>query len=60
MSDFIFLLPLSLMIGLIALGGFLWSLKSEQYEDLDGSAERILHSEDRPILDNQNFVEEGK
>jgi len=45
MSDFLFLLPLSLFLGLLALGAFLWSLRSEQYDDLDGSAERILHSE---------------
>ncbi len=50
MSDFLFLLPLSLLMGLLALGAFFWSLKSKQYDDLDGSAERILHSDDKPIL----------
>ena len=51
MSDFLFLLPLSLLMGLIGLGAFMWSLRSDQYDDLDGSAERILHSDDKPIVD---------
>lgn len=51
MSDFIFLLPISLVLGLLALGAFFWSLASEQYDDIDGAAERILHSEDNPIVE---------
>lgn len=42
MSSLIFLVPLALILGAAALGGFLWSLRSGQYEDLDGAAERIL------------------
>jgi len=57
MSDFLFLLPLSLFLGLLALGAFLWSLRSEQYDDLDGSAERILHSEDKPLCDRSQTQE---
>ena len=53
MSDFLFLLPLSLVMGLLGLGAFMWSLRSDQYEDLDGSAERILHSDDKPITDEK-------
>jgi len=34
----------------IGLGAFLWSLRSGQYEDLDGAAERILFErEDAPV-----------
>lgn len=47
MSGFFYLIPLSLALGAIGLGGFLWSLRSGQYEDLDGAAERIL-------LDDEN------
>jgi len=50
MSDFLFLVPLSLLMGLLALGVFMWSLKSDQYDDIEGSAERILHSDDKPIV----------
>lgn len=40
-----------LIIGSVALGftglvAFLWSLKSGQYEDMDGAAERILLDDD--------------
>ncbi|MHA6688411.1 cbb3-type cytochrome oxidase assembly protein CcoS [Mesorhizobium sp. A556] len=42
MSSLIFLVPLALALGAGALAAFLWSLKSGQYEDLDGAAERIL------------------
>lgn len=47
-SDYFFLVPLAIVIGLVALGAFMWSLRSAQYEDLDGAAERILFDEDRP------------
>ncbi|MER9586847.1 cbb3-type cytochrome oxidase assembly protein CcoS, partial [Mesorhizobium sp. M0276] len=32
----------ALFLGALGLGGFLWALRSGQYEDLDGAAERIL------------------
>jgi len=36
------LIPAALFLGLLGLGAFLWSLRSGQYEDLDGAAERVL------------------
>jgi cbb3-type cytochrome oxidase maturation protein len=42
MSSLIYLVPLALLLGAIALGAFLWSLRSGQYEDMQGAAERIL------------------
>lgn len=41
-----FLIPIALGLGALGLGAFLWSLNTGQYEDLDGAAERILHSDD--------------
>ena len=38
----------ALLLGLGALAAFLWSLRSGQYEDLDGAAWRILIDEDAP------------
>ena len=50
MKDYLYLIPIALGIGLTALAAFMWSLKSGQYEDLDGAAERILHEDtDAPI-----------
>jgi len=42
MEVLVFLVPLALALGLLGLAGFLWSLKSGQYDDLDGAAWRIL------------------
>ena len=42
MSSLLYLVPLALILGGVALWAFFWSLKSGQYEDLDGAAERIL------------------
>jgi len=46
MNVLVYLVPLALLLGLIGLGGFLWSLRSGQYEDLDGAAVRMLSDDD--------------
>jgi cbb3-type cytochrome oxidase maturation protein len=46
MTVLIFLIPITLVLGLLGLGCFLWSLKSKQYEDLQGAANRILFEEE--------------
>jgi cbb3-type cytochrome oxidase maturation protein len=53
MSALSFLVPTSIVLGLVGLGCFIWSLGSQQYEDLDGAAERILLVDDAegPVLD---------
>jgi len=42
MSVLIFLIPITLAIGLLALAAFLWTLKNKQYDDLEGASQRIL------------------
>ena len=37
-----FLIPAALLLGLGGLLAFLWTVKSGQYDDLDGAAARIL------------------
>lgn len=50
MMDYFYLIPIAIGIGLTALAAFMWSLKSGQYDDLDGAAERVLFEEsDVPI-----------
>jgi cbb3-type cytochrome oxidase maturation protein len=50
MTDFLYLVPIALVLGLIGLVAFMWTLKSGQYDDLDGAAERILlDDEDKPL-----------
>lgn len=51
MSSLVFLVPLALVLGGAALAAFLWSLRSGQYDDLDGAAERILLDEEGDGLD---------
>lgn len=46
MNVLIFLVPMALLLGLIGLGAFLWSLKSGQYDDLDGAAWRAIMDDD--------------
>jgi cbb3-type cytochrome oxidase maturation protein len=46
MNVLIYLVPLALLLGLTGLVAFLWSLKSGQYDDLDGAAVRILPDDD--------------
>ncbi len=48
MNVLIFLVPLALLLGLAGLYGFLWSLKSGQYEDMEGAAHRMLMDDDLP------------
>lgn len=49
MSDFLFLVPIALGLGLVGLATFLWALRSGQYEDLDGAAARVLLDDDAPV-----------
>jgi cbb3-type cytochrome oxidase maturation protein len=42
MEDFLFLVPVALLLGLAGLGAFMWALGNGQYDDLNGAAERIL------------------
>lgn len=53
MTVLVWLVPIALGMGFIGLAAFLWSMRSGQYDDLDGAAERVLldREEDRPITD---------
>lgn len=45
----LYLIPAMLAMGALALVAFMWALKSGQFDDLDGAAERILmDDDDRP------------
>jgi cbb3-type cytochrome oxidase maturation protein len=46
MDAAIFLIPFSLGLGALALVAFLWTLKADQYEDIEGAANRILLNDD--------------
>jgi cbb3-type cytochrome oxidase maturation protein len=46
MSGLLYLIPIALALGLLGLAAFLWALRSGQFDDLDGAAERILFDDE--------------
>lgn len=42
MTGLALLIPVALGLGLLGLAAFLWSIRSGQFDDLDGAALRIL------------------
>lgn len=46
MNVLLYMIPIALILGLIALAAFLWALKSGQMDDLEGPAHRILQDDD--------------
>jgi cbb3-type cytochrome oxidase maturation protein len=50
MEVLVYLVPMALALGLLGLAGFLWSLNSGQYDDLDGAAWRAILDEDQETV----------
>ena len=48
MSGLAVTIPIAIIVGLVALAAFMWTLKSGQYEDMEGASQRILDSDDTP------------
>ncbi|MFZ0096336.1 MAG: cbb3-type cytochrome oxidase assembly protein CcoS [Pseudolabrys sp.] len=46
MNVLIYLVPMALGLGLLGLFGFLWALRSGQYSDVEGAAQRVLLDDD--------------
>ena len=46
MDVLVWLIPVALGLGLAGLVAFLWALKSGQFDDLDGAANRILFDDE--------------
>ena len=46
MDVLLYLIPIALVLGLLGLAAFLWTMKNNQYDDLDGAAHRILNDDD--------------
>ncbi len=46
MTILLYLIPVALVLGGLGLAAFLWALKSGQYEDMEGAANRILFDDD--------------
>lgn len=48
MTGLLYLIPVALFMGAAGLVAFIWSLRSGQYDDLEGAAWRILQDDDKP------------
>ncbi|OFX03151.1 MAG: cytochrome oxidase maturation protein, cbb3-type [Alphaproteobacteria bacterium RIFCSPHIGHO2_12_FULL_63_12] len=46
MSVLVYLIPIALFLGGLGLAAFFWALRSGQFEDPKGAAERILLDDD--------------
>ena len=46
MNIILLLAPISVALGLLAVGAFVWSLRGGQYDDVEGAAHRILIDDD--------------
>ena len=46
MTGLVFLIPIALLMGAAGLAAFFWAMRTGQYEDMDGAAERILIDEE--------------
>ena len=46
MTIIIYLIPVALALGLLGLGAFVWSIRSGQFDDMQGPAYRSLDNDD--------------
>lgn len=46
MTIMVILIPAALFLAVLGLAAFFWSLRSGQYDDLEGAAHRILIDDD--------------
>ena len=50
MSILYLLIPLAVGLMVVAIAFFLWTVRSGQYDDLEGPAHRILMDDDDPLI----------
>lgn len=51
MNMLLYLIPIAIGLGLLGLVAFLWALRSGQFDDMEGAANRILFDDDTPDKD---------
>lgn len=56
----IFLFVLSGVFVLLIVLGVFWSIRSGQFDDLEGPAERILMDDDDPMLPTRRLKDDGE
>ncbi len=58
MSILYLLIPLAVVLMLVAGVFFLWTVKTGQYDDLEGPAYRILMDDDDPMIPGHQAAED--
>lgn len=48
------LIPIAIAMGVVGFLVFLWTVRTGQYDDMDGAAHRILDPTDKPIPDRKD------
>ena len=56
-STLIFLLAMTMIFIAFIVIGVLWAIKTGQFEDLEGPAQRILMDDDDPMLPSNQLVQ---
>ncbi len=54
MNILVILLPIALFLGTLGLAGFIWSMKSGQFDDLEGAGWRAIMDDDDPLDPNRH------
>lgn len=60
MTAILWLIPAALALGALGLFAFLWSVRSGQYEDIEGAAQRILIDDEGPITSDDDDESAGR
>ena len=60
MNILLLLAPFSVVLGLIAVAAFVWTLRAGQYDDIKGSAERILLDDEAPEVEPRSVKPSGQ
>lgn len=59
MTSLLLLIPIAVGVSLVGLVGFLWALRSGQFEDLEGAAARILIEDEADDEDESEEEDEA-
>lgn len=57
MTELLYLMAAALGLGLLGLLGFMWALRSGQFDDLEGAGHRILFDDDDSSQGNGRNVD---
>lgn len=56
MSSLYFLIPIALVLLAGAIWAFVWSVRSGQFDDMEGPAHRILMDDDDPMIPEESRI----